>query len=86
MKSITLHNIDDAVYFKIKQLAQEQKKSLNKTIKGIIRQFLGYPSSTKTVYHHDDFKEFLGAWSKKETQLFNKTIQKERTIDPQDWV
>jgi hypothetical protein len=84
MKSITIHGMDAKLYERIKEKAKCQGLSLNKTIKNLLEMSLG-TNDNKSGDHHEDFVEFCGVWSEKETHEFEKATEDFRKIDTGDW-
>lgn len=82
MKSITLHNLDNQTVAVIEKMAQEQGKSLNKTIKQILHQALGISESGSK---EDEFAEFIGSWSEEDVRDFNRSTSEFGKITPLDW-
>jgi len=83
MKSITIHGLDETMDKLIRQNAQTQGTSLNKTIKELLRESLGI---SKKHTRKNRFDKFYGIWSKKEANEFDKIIQEEfETIDDEEW-
>ncbi|MFA5878868.1 MAG: hypothetical protein WC860_01695 [Candidatus Margulisiibacteriota bacterium] len=83
MKSVTIHGMEDNIYFLVKKKAQELGLSLNKTIQALITESLGIQK--KKVDHKENFLEFYGCWNKNEETEFLKTQADLRKIDAEDW-
>jgi hypothetical protein len=84
MKSITIHNIDDSLDTLIRRKSKETGKSLNKTIKSLLRQSLGLSPNNKKN-NKDDFLEFFGVWSKSDEKDFIRKTDDLNKIDEEDW-
>jgi plasmid stability protein len=84
MKSITIHNMDEKLYKKIKNKAYKKGLSLNKTIKRLLEEALGIKNEID-INNRDEFIEFLGAWSKEEMKEFELNIKDLESIDKSDW-
>ena len=84
MKSITLHGLDNKLYERIKEKAQRQGLSLNKTIKNLLEISLGIKNHDGTD-HREDFIEFCGVWTEAEAKEFAADIEDFEKIDPRDW-
>jgi negative regulator of replication initiation len=83
MKSITIHDLDSDLYKSIQSQATSQGLSLNKAIKQLLRKSLGLPHK---YAEKRDFSKFVGVWSKKEADEFDKIINEEfENIDEEDW-
>ncbi len=84
MKSITIHDIDDSLDALIRKKAKEEGRSLNKTIKHLLKKSLGLnPESDKN--HREEFLEFCGLWSKNDENDFNRRIKDLSEINPEEW-
>lgn len=82
MKSITLHGLDTESYTLIRQKADKQGKSLNKTIKGMLRNSLGLSAQeTKKA----DFSDLCGVWKKNDLKAFEKATQDLKKIEYDIW-
>jgi hypothetical protein len=84
MKSITIHGIDTLLDDKIKEKAKREGISINKVIKKILGEALGF-NSTATDNHEKDFLDLFGTWSKKDEQEFNERTQIFEIINPEEW-
>lgn len=84
MKSITIHNLDDALESLIKEKAKKQGISLNKTIQILLKQSLGL-NSKPSGNHREDFLDIFGSWSEKDEMEFIKKSQDFNTINESDW-
>ena len=83
MKSITIHDLESELYASLRSQAASQGLSLNKTIKQILRESLGFANKRAKKR---DLSKFVGVWSKKEADEFDKIINEEfETIDEEDW-
>ena len=81
MYSLTIHNMDAAVYSRLYAIAEQEELSLNQVVKRLLRDALdalGPARKSKA-----DFGEFAGKWSKREAAEFNARVA--RTIDAEDW-
>jgi hypothetical protein len=84
MKSITIHGMDTKLYERIKEKAERQGLSLNKTIKKLLEKSLGIKEK-QTNDRKKDFMEFCGVWSQSDADTFSETIEDLGKIDPKDW-
>ncbi|MDX1960795.1 MAG: hypothetical protein SFU98_19640 [Leptospiraceae bacterium] len=84
MKSITIHNLDDSLENKISEYAEKYNTSLNKAIQALLRKSLNLDNSRELK--KTEFQRFLGIWSEKEFQEFEKENQEFSKIDSSDWV
>ena len=83
MKSLTIHNIDEKLYKLLHKRSIEEGRSLNKTIKLILRESLGL--SPLEPGKKNDFSEFSGVWSKTDEKVFLKNMEDLNKVDPKDW-
>lgn len=84
MKSITLHNMDDKLYYHLRKKAEEKGTSLNQTIKSILEDHFEI-SGKKKVKNKKQFEEFLGVWGDEDLKEFQKGIDDfDKTIHS-DW-
>lgn len=81
MKSITVHGLDDPLDRLIREKADREGVSLNKTIKKLLRDSLGLSRQHKK----HDFSAFCGIWSKKEYEEFERSVKDFERIDREDW-
>ena len=84
MKSITIHNLDEALETGIAEKARQQGLSLNKTVKMLLGQALGLEPAGNCA-RKADFSEFSGVWSKSDRNEFDKKTEHLRQVDSQDW-
>ncbi len=84
MKSITIHGIDRPLEKLLKVKAEEEKTSMNKTIKKILEEALGVRPSPDDP-RRKEFAEFLGIWSKADLEQFNREIGDFESIHEEDW-
>ena len=83
MKSLTLHNIDDAVYERLVKMASDQNLSLNIVAKVAMGDGLGINPNKK---RRDLSWMQAYKWTKEEADNFDKLIEQEfEQIDPEDW-
>lgn len=81
MKSITIHDLDDTLDRLLQEKADQNGTSLNKIIKGLLRQSLGVSKQQKK----NDFSEFSGIWTQEEYEKFEHSVKDFEKIDRQDW-
>jgi len=84
MKSITIHNLDDAMESLIQKKAKDEGLSLNKVIKKLLKQALGLDSEAKTE-NHRQFSDLCGVWSKRDLAEFDKLTKGLGEVDMRDW-
>jgi predicted DNA-binding ribbon-helix-helix protein len=84
MKSITIHGLEEPLWSLIKSKAELEGLSLNKTIKKLLEKSLGI-SRPEENNRKNEFKQFLGCWSKTDLDEFNTAISDIEQINPKDW-
>lgn len=82
MKSITIHNLDEASEKAIQKIVDETGLSQNKVVKQLLRKALGLPGTKKT---RPDFSKFLGVWSSEEARDFEQHVKAFEQIDENLW-
>lgn len=80
MKSLTLHNIDDAVYIRLREIAEDQNLSLNATAKSLLGDHVGL-----THKKRDLSWLFSKKWTTKELKNFDDALSDSEKIDEGDW-
>ena len=80
MKSITIHGLDDTIDRLLQEKADQDGTSLNKIIKGLLRQSLGVSKQQKKF----DFSEFSGIWTQEEFEEFERSVKDSERIDSQE--
>lgn len=80
MKSITVHGIDDELTQLINDKAQQHGKSLNQTIKMLLRQSLSVTSNTAKK-RQAAFTDIFGVWSKADEKAFSSKIKGVEHVD-----
>ena len=83
MKSITIHGLDDLLDSQIREKAEKEGLSLNKTMKKLLRKALGINEDEEG--HREDFAEFLGQWSDQELLDFNEQTKDLNEVNTGDW-
>ena len=81
-KSITIHGISKELDDKIHKKSKELHLSQNKTIKKMLE---GYEDPDPIEVRKKEFAVFLGVWTKEEAAEFEKLVEDEERIDPEDW-
>jgi len=84
MKSITIHGLDDSLYDKVKDKAEKNDLSLNKTIKQILESFFGVKKGTE-IDNSKKFEKFLGVWNKSDLEEFENSTKDFGHINQADW-
>lgn len=83
MKSITIRNIEDLVYEKIKKKSQIEKTSINKLIvRTLTSEFTNKNTSIKEFHDLDDL---FGTWTEEEYNNIMTNVEEQRKIDNELW-
>jgi plasmid stability protein len=83
MSTISIHDLDEELERKLRRLARENGRSLNKTIKDILAARLG--SASRRNRNGGRFARFCGRWSKKQAREFAAATREFGRIDRSDW-
>lgn len=84
MKAITLRHVPPDIGKTIRRRAREHHISLNKAVINLLEEHLMKDPRRQTELHHD-LDDLCGAWTKEEAVAFDKTLMKQRAIDPDLW-
>lgn len=84
MKAITLRHVPPDIGETIRRRAREHHISLNKAVINLLEEHLMKDPHRQTELHHD-LDDLCGAWTKEEAVAFDKTLMKQRAIDPDLW-
>jgi len=84
MKSITIHGLDEHLDRAIRNLADREGLSMNKTIKKVLRGALGLDDHGKTA-QRELFADLFGTWTKAELKEFQENTAECSRVDPTDW-
>ena len=82
MKQLTLRQIPPIVEEKIRELAQQQGQSLNKTVIYLLKKALGLE---KTKEKYRDVRSISGTWSEEDAKNFLKHCEIFEQIDEEMW-
>ncbi len=85
MKVITIRGIDSSVSLKLKQVANNEKKSVNQLVLDMIRQNVGMQKRAKYTKKHDDLDHLFGTWTDAEFEKIQGIIDSQRKIDLELW-
>lgn len=85
MKAITIRGIDSFVSSRLKQVAGEEKKSVNQLVLDMIKQNIGMQKKGKYTKKYDDLDHLFGKWTDDEFDKINLFIDDQRKIDPELW-
>ena len=84
MKSITIHGLDEHLDRAIRNLADREGLSLNKTIKKVLRRALGLDGQSMTA-RREQFTDLFGTWSKQDIEEFRENTAEFSRVDLSDW-
>ena len=84
MKSFTIHKLDAEAAARLEQRARQERMSINKTAKKLLREALGVGDPALRD-HRDDFVEFLGTWTEEEAAEFEEAVRVFNEIDAEAW-
>jgi hypothetical protein len=81
MSQITLRGIDPEIEHKIRRMAKESGKSINRVVLDIINKSTG--AEEKKPAH--SLKELAGGWSDKDEKRFFESIKSSQQVDEEMW-
>lgn len=84
MKAVTLRNLPPQLDRTIRQRAKKKGVSVNKVVISLLQDHLG-ESERRTVRRYHDLDELAGVWSRQEAEIFERSLAKQRAIDPEMW-
>jgi len=84
MTQITLRGVDPEIEYKIRKMARESGKSLNRVILDIIYNYTGHRNKEKKS-PADSLKNLAGGWSEKDASEFLESIKSCEQIDEEMW-
>jgi len=85
MKAITIRGIDSSVSLKLKQVANNEKKSVNQLVLDMIRQNVGMQKREKYTKKHADLDHLFGTWTDAEFEIIQGIIDSQRKSDLELW-
>lgn len=85
MKAITIRGIDSSVSSKLKQIAKNEKKSVNQLVLDIIKENIGMQKGKKYTKIYDDLDHLFGTWTDSEFVKIQGIIDSQRKIDRELW-
>jgi hypothetical protein len=85
MKAITIRGIDSAVSSKLKQVAKNEKKSVNQLVLDMIKQNIGMQKSKKYTKKYNDLDHLFGKWTDAEFAKIQGIVDSQRKIDLELW-
>ncbi len=85
MKAITIRGIDTEISSRLKQIAEEEKKSVNQLVVEMIRQYTGMKKEKRHTKIHHDLDHLFGRWTNAEFNKIQSILDSQREIDPELW-
>jgi predicted transcriptional regulator len=84
MSQITLRGMDDEVEKRIRRLAKQKGKSLNRVILDMIYQYTGLKKKREEP-QGESLRKLAGGWSRKQATEFLESIKSCEQIDEAMW-
>ena len=81
MKSLTIHNLDDKLYYLISADAKKNRRSMNQEIIDKLHQYYDQNAPSNS----NSFSKFLGVWNNFDKTEFNKNTSELQEADESDW-
>ena len=85
MKAITIRGIDSSISSKLKQVANNEKKSVNQLVLDMIKQNIGMQKRKKYTKKYSDLDHLFGKWTAAEFKKIQGIIDSQRKIDLELW-
>lgn len=85
MKAITIRGIDSSVSSKLKQVADNEKKSVNQLVLDMIKQSIGMHKMEKYTKRYNDLDHLFGKWTDAEFEKIQGIVDSQRKIDLELW-
>ena len=86
MSSITLHNLPSSLYGLLKQKAQNEGKSLNRTIQDLLSESLGLGGKPARRGKKDVYDEMCGAMPMEERTRMEESEKEFEATHDEDWL
>ena len=80
MKAITIRGIDSSVFSELKQVAKNEKKSVNQLVLDMIKQNIGIQKKKKYTIKNDDLDHLFGVWTDAEFDKIQGIIDGQRKM------
>ena len=80
MKAITIRGIDSSVFSELKQVAKNEKKSLNQLVLDMIKQNIGMQKRKKYTKKYNDLDHLFGIWTDAEFDKIQGIIDDQRKM------
>ena len=85
MKMITLRNLSPDLAAKLRRKSQQTGMSLAKTVKTLLEERLGIGAARQRMDADDELEALAGSWSRDQAENFDRTLARQRTVDPDLW-
>ena len=85
MKTMTIRGLEPFLIKKMKELAQQENKSLNQFVVETLMLRMGMKKEKKFTAVYHDLDHLFGKWSEKEFNRIQGKIDSERRIDKELW-
>ena len=84
MSQITLRGLDAEMEDKIRKMASDSGKSLNRVILDMIYQYTGFKKKGNKS-PAESLRKLAGGWNKKDAESFHEAIKSSEQIDEEMW-
>ena len=85
LKNMTLRGLDPQLAAKLREVAEQEGKSVNQTVLDALRKQFGLDRSRRFTEVHRDLDHLFGRWDEDEFARIQQKIDSERRIDPELW-
>ena len=85
LKSMTLRGLDPQLAAKLKEVAEQEGKSVNQTALDALRKQFGLDKARRFTEVHHDLDHLFGRWDEDEFARIQEKIDSERCIDSELW-
>ena len=85
MKAITLRNLPPRVARMVRQEAEADGASINKTVIRLLEEREASRQTNGRKVRHRDLDTFAGSWTRKDAAVFERHLASLRAIDPELW-
>lgn len=86
MKRLTVRGVSDDLHRALKQEAERRGTSMNRVVLAVLKEAMGVSNDNGRHQHmFDDLDRLAGAWSRKEAEIFEESLNQQRAIDETMW-
>ena len=85
MKAITLRNLPPRVARMVRQKAEAEGASINKSVIRLLEEREAFRQIKGRKVRHRDLDALAGSWTRKDAAVFERHLASLRTIDPELW-